>query len=183
MAREQERNGRPLIDDVLLLNSVREKMTSGDKITLTLEEKKRLFVVSYCMTTVYFIAAPLGGVIKIGKTTDMKKRLSTLSTMSPVPLEVISTVQYDDNLEARIHRHLKDHRSHGEWFHSDEPVLEFMRGVRDGGIEWVVGEVGDASGLWMNKKPNLTSDMKDILDCNDEYGGWHDPDYRPGSQR
>jgi hypothetical protein len=151
---------RPLIEDVMLLDKVKRDLAEGKRSSLTLEQKRRMFVVYHCLTTVYFIAATDAGMIKIGKTVDLPKRFATLSTMSPVKLEIVCSVAYDDMLEGRIHKHLKKYRSHGEWFYADKPVLDFVRNVRDKGVEWVVSEVGEAPSHWMNRKTNITCDMK-----------------------
>jgi hypothetical protein len=140
---------------MLLLQAFREGM-----VQLDLVQKQRLYVLSHCLTTVYFIAAVDAGKIKIGKTTNIQKRMATLTTMSPVPLQLVHSVQYDNNLERRIHEHLKEYRAHGEWFHADKPVLEFVRNVKNKGIEWLVKRVGDAPDYWMNNRGSVPDEMK-----------------------
>ena len=157
----KENDGRSILDDVLLLEKVKDSVKSGKTIRLSLDQRKRLFVLHNCVTTVYFVAAPDAGLIKIGKTGDMEKRLSALANGSPVPLELICTVQYHDDLERRIHRHLAEYRAHGEWFYADKPVLSFVRSVRDKGIAWVVQEVGDEYFNWAAIKRGMDEDLKD----------------------
>lgn len=118
-------------------------------VNLSLAQKQRLFVLSKMVATVYFIAAVDAGKIKIGRTRNISKRLSALETSSPVPLTLMHTVQYDDELEQRIHQHLGKYRSHGEWFHADKPVVEFVRNAKKEGIPWLVSQVGDAAPRWM----------------------------------
>lgn len=173
----------PLLEIALLLEEVRKKVAAGEKIELSLEDKKRLYVATHALSTVYFIAAPDAGMIKIGKTTNLEKRLATLRTMSPVTLEPICTIDYDDNMEARIHRHLSEYRSHGEWFFADKPVLDFIRCYRNQGLSWLVDKVGDAGPYWMNGRGGVSDGMKDFMSQSlyEERENF-DPDYRPNTQ-
>lgn len=133
------RNPKPFIEDYRLWLEATNKAEKGQSLAhLTREEKMRVLAVRRNLMTVYFVAAPDAGVIKVGQTTDIEKRFATLRTGSPCPLELITAVKYHAGLERRIHDHLQEWRSHGEWFFADKPVIEFVRGVRDGGIEWVI---------------------------------------------
>lgn len=140
---------------MLLLQAYREGM-----VELTLQQKQRLYVLSNCLMTVYFIAAVDAGKVKIGKTTNIQKRMASLTTMSPVELTLLHTVQYDARLEKRIHVHLKKYRAHGEWFHADKPVLDFIRNVKNEGITWLVKRVGDAPDHWMNHRGEMPDEMR-----------------------
>jgi hypothetical protein len=140
---------------MMLLHAFNEGM-----VELDLVQKKRLYVLSYHLTTLYFIAAVDAGKIKIGKTKHIHKRLSTLMTASPVPLKLLHSVQYDEGLERRVHNHLKKYRSHGEWFHADKPVVEFVRNVKERGIQWLVSEVGDAPANWMTYSEEIYAQDK-----------------------
>lgn len=155
-AREYRSNSKePFLDDMLLLQAHREGM-----VELSLQQKQRLFVLSHCLMTVYFIAAVDAGKIKIGKTTNIQKRMAALTTVSPVELTLLHTVQYDARLEKRIHDHLKEYRAHGEWFHADKPVLDFIRNVKKEGITWLVNRVGDAPHHWMNHRGEMPDEMR-----------------------
>ena len=65
---------------------------------------------------VYVIGAARTRLIKIGQTTDIRARLATLSTGSPVELSVLWTAPGDQKLEADLHHHFRRQRRHGEWF-------------------------------------------------------------------
>lgn len=144
--------GRDELPPLLELMKLHEAIAAGKKLELAPLEKKALYLMAYSMTTVYFIVAPEVEMVKIGKTTDLEKRMATLKTMSPTKLQLGVSMDYDDWLESRIHKHFKEHRSHGEWFFADEPIVDFMQGYRDKGIEYVVAEVGDAPRHWMNSR-------------------------------
>jgi len=174
LARNRE-NQPDFLDIIEMLESARAKKVD----TFTLEEKKLMFVASHCITTVYFIAAVDAGKIKIGKTVDIEKRLATLRTMSPVDIELVCTIDYDEGLERRIHEHLKEYRANGEWFYADQPVLDFIRGYRTNGIRWVVDRVGDAHNSWMSCRDMNIADFREELyqQTRDT-----DPDYKPNTQ-
>ncbi len=79
---------------------------------------------------VYFIRDGLGH-IKIGKTTDLKKRLDTLQTANPMKLEFwygihFQTLKEAEEVEESFHNLFADYRLQGEWF-SEEYVMEFLR--------------------------------------------------------
>lgn len=166
---------QPTLSEMILLQ---DKVKKGEITELTLLQKKQLYVLQYSLTTVYFIAAADVAMIKIGKTTDLKKRFSTLKTMSPVPLELACRIEYDDGLERRIHEYLAEYRSHGEWFHATKEVVDFMKGYCDNGIRWVIDRVGDCPGRWINLQGTLPEDMKE----EKLYGIHPDPDWLPNTQ-
>lgn len=65
---------------------------------------------------VYALGAPGSNTVKIGRTTNLKKRAAEIQRMSPVPLVVLWTHPGGHELETRLHRHFADLRAHGEWF-------------------------------------------------------------------
>ncbi|HET6354866.1 GIY-YIG nuclease family protein [Streptomyces sp.] len=75
---------------------------------------------------VYVIGSPQSSIVKIGRTQNLDRHLRDLQRMSPVPLAVPCTFSGGAALEAALHRHFKDRRSHGEWFDMGEldPVVE-----------------------------------------------------------
>jgi hypothetical protein len=72
---------------------------------------------------VYIMRAVGVSKIKIGITENLDRRLAEIQSMCPVPLEVVDRLAFSDfETEALIHRLLRSHWSHGEWF--DEAGLE-----------------------------------------------------------
>lgn len=63
---------------------------------------------------------------KIGKANDMKKRIKTLQTGCPVPIEAVFAIESQSagTLEALAHQKFAEHRVLGEWFEFDEAVLQ-----------------------------------------------------------
>lgn len=73
---------------------------------------------------VYFIQAGTDGLIKIGYSSDPKRRLANLQ--SPVPLRLLATMRGGRKLERRLHKKLAAHRKHGEWFEPHRDVLAII---------------------------------------------------------
>jgi hypothetical protein len=73
---------------------------------------------------VYVLGAPDSNTVKIGRTTNLPKRIAEIQRMSPVPLAVLWTTPGGHKLETRLHRHFDALRTHGEWFAftSGDPV-------------------------------------------------------------
>jgi hypothetical protein len=65
---------------------------------------------------VYVIRATGTTLYKVGTATDPARRLADLQTASPLPLELVCTIDGDRATETRIHRALSDRRTRGEWF-------------------------------------------------------------------
>lgn len=65
---------------------------------------------------VYVLGTPGSNTVKIGRTTNLAKRVAEIQRMSPVPLAALWTHPGGHELETRLHRHFADFRSHGEWF-------------------------------------------------------------------
>lgn len=56
------------------------------------------------------------GLVKIGTTRDLGKRLASLQTGSPVKLKLVAVGPGDRELEQRLHEKYKHRRRVGEWF-------------------------------------------------------------------
>jgi hypothetical protein len=65
---------------------------------------------------VYVLGTPGSNTVKIGRTTNLAKRVADIQRMSPVPLTVLWSTPGGHQLETQLHRHFADLRSHGEWF-------------------------------------------------------------------
>lgn len=71
-------------------------------------------------TYIYVIAADESGPVKIGYSNDPSRRLKELQTGYPKPLSLWHQQEFDQDqgklMEQLIHKTLRLHRSHGEWF-------------------------------------------------------------------
>ncbi|MBX9594075.1 MAG: GIY-YIG nuclease family protein [Roseomonas sp.] len=77
---------------------------------------------------VYVIQQGDCGPVKIGFTTGIEHRLSSLQTASPEPLRVIRMFHGTRKDERRLHASLAMHRLNGEWF---KPVPEVLSAGHD----------------------------------------------------
>lgn len=92
---------------------------------------------------VYAIGTPGGNTVKIGRTTNLDRRLAEIQRMSPTPLVVLWRHRGGSELEASLHRHFKTLRSHGEWFTFRRDAVTL--------IEWAVQDRP-----WLRPKVSLT---------------------------
>lgn len=85
----------------------------------------------------YFVRAGDGGPIKIGRTTDLRQRLSSLRLACPYGCTCIGVLVGDH--EARLHERFAGLRIHGEWFTAGAELLEYIeshaRKIRKG-VTW-----------------------------------------------
>lgn len=87
------------------------------------------------ITEIYFVAAPEVSRFKIGRTVDVRSRLQTLRTSSPVKLECIATTHVPrgvnpDRFEKACHDTAAIRgfsRLHSEWFDGDLTVADCER--------------------------------------------------------
>lgn len=73
-------------------------------------------------TYTYFVQRGEGGPVKIGRTTNISKRMAALATACAEQLTVLGVLV--GNHERRLHLALADHRLRGEWFAPAAAVLE-----------------------------------------------------------
>ena len=78
--------------------------------------------------SVYFIRHQ--GHIKIGKSVDPWKRLSSLQTAHYEPLEMLAIMPGSDDLEAGLHRAFGKFMKRGEWFEENDQLLAFIEMIR-----------------------------------------------------
>ncbi len=76
---------------------------------------------------VYFVQGVDGGPIKIGWTTSIKLRFSSLQTGSPVRLRVIALIQGVERVvQSELHDIFEEFRLHGEWFEDAPALTEYI---------------------------------------------------------
>ena len=73
---------------------------------------------------VYFIKS--GDFIKIGTTTDIKKRMAVLQVGSPFKLSVLALVEGSFEEESKLHTKFKKQRMKGEWFKINKKILDYI---------------------------------------------------------
>jgi hypothetical protein len=76
---------------------------------------------------VYFVEAQTLGLIKIGWTHDVKRRMVSLQIDCPVPIKLLGTLKEEVGLtEGIIHRIFKQTRIRGEWFRDHAILRQFI---------------------------------------------------------
>jgi hypothetical protein len=78
-------------------------------------------------TYIYFIQAGEDGAIKIGSSKNPAKRLASLRTASPVPLNVLKVITGSRELELTYHDRFSSIRMKGEWFEPTAELLTFIQ--------------------------------------------------------
>ncbi len=78
------------------------------------------------MSGVIYFVANASGSIKIGYSKQFEARIKDLRTTSSSPLDVICTIPGTVEIERFIHRSLKPHRQHMEWFADCDAVRAFI---------------------------------------------------------
>lgn len=76
------------------------------------------------MKLVYFIYS--AGLLKIGCTKDIERRMADLGNMGAAPSTLIAVLPGDKSLEYRLHCLFKDDRRHGEWFYPSDEMKRFL---------------------------------------------------------
>ena len=74
-------------------------------------------------TQIYFLLARSVGLIKIGRSIDVRRRIQDICTMSPVPLELIGVVYGTYQKETEYHQRWAGLRRHGEWFEATDELM------------------------------------------------------------
>ena len=75
---------------------------------------------------VYFVREGRRGRIKIGHTTDIEQRITTLQTSVSEPLRLLAAMPGDRFLERRLHDRFASYRYRGEWFEPSAAIFEFL---------------------------------------------------------
>lgn len=87
-------------------------------------DPERRLAKMYEPTFTYFIRQETGGPIKIGKATNIARRISSLQSSCPVTLVCIAYVE--GNFEFELHERFEWLCVGGEWFRDDPELLNFI---------------------------------------------------------
>lgn len=64
--------------------------------------------------------------MKIGFTTNLKRRISSLRTGAAVPIEIIGTIKCSADRESLLHKKFGRYREHGEWFRLEGDLAKYV---------------------------------------------------------
>lgn len=78
-------------------------------------------------SVIYFVRNGFDGEIKIGVTTNLKKRLETIQIYCPNEAVLLATLNGDSKKERELHALFSDFRKRGEWFFPSNKLLNYIR--------------------------------------------------------
>jgi excisionase family DNA binding protein len=76
--------------------------------------------------SVYFVRGRATGLVKIGQTNDVDRRLRALQANSPDALELLGVIRSSEFQEAELHGRFARFRLHNEWFRPTPILLAFI---------------------------------------------------------
>lgn len=106
-------------------------------------------------TYIYFLR-PIGllGPIKVGCSTEPKRRLEDLLTWSPLRLEIVATMPGTLKDEGFLHRCFAKSHSHREWFHPSPEIQLALTTIFDGGgIAQLRAILSEAGSIRTKRRP------------------------------
>lgn len=80
---------------------------------------------------IYFIEAEGLGLVKIGFSRNLSKRLRVLRASSPVPLLLIKTVRASIQTEQALIAVFSKYNAHHEWFKYHATLRQFIQGLKE----------------------------------------------------
>lgn len=105
--------------------------SSGDPVGMPLafREYARRYEV-YLAQEVHLEDLAHEGLIKIGYTTQIAKRVQSLNARGPRPIQIVALLTGSRALERALHRRFARHRMQGEWFRPHAEILDYVRGLQ-----------------------------------------------------
>ena len=73
---------------------------------------------------VYFIAG--GGLVKIGRSNNVRSRYSAIRSSSPVPVQLVALFPANPVIEAFLHTRFGKLHHHGEWFKDNGEIAKYV---------------------------------------------------------
>ena len=153
-------------------------------------DKQRYQMVNANKGVVYFIQTADEKYVKIGYTTSLEKRLSTLSTASIFNLKLLFSFETDRSTEGELHKKFSHLRVNREWFKINHEILSYIK-LQRGGVDepnppcmaltHIVTPVGEPTyyccinaGVSLDQLVGLPK-CRDLCECHEK-----DEEWRPG---
>lgn len=98
------------------------------------------------MGSVYFLRDDNSGNVKIGYTKGCAvTRTNQIKGMNHTPLTLLFHIKADDKCESRLHKLLRAHNIHHEWFDGNavQPVIRFLEPIKHHGSALTADMLGD----------------------------------------
>lgn len=102
-------------------------LANGDNVVLADYDRRSVFKALRFTVWIYFVASVDTGLIKIGASKDIKKRMAALQCGSPVSLDFLCAIRFVPDCERWLHSAFSDLREHGEWFRAEPKLTGFIR--------------------------------------------------------
>lgn len=80
---------------------------------------------------IYFVGSREHGIVKIGRTSRLKHRMSNLRNSAPVPVKLFAVVFGDPAIEKVLHELFAKSRQHGEWFKLTDDISECIDDIKN----------------------------------------------------
>lgn len=130
-SREEWELMKIIIDDFYGMANDQDIKNHNDEMVIspvTQSQPKEKKKHKYSKGFVYFIKAD-NGLIKIGKTKDLNKRLDHFTAKLPYRLDLIHSIKTDDTqeLEEYFHNKFSKKRKRGEWFELDDKDIREVK--------------------------------------------------------
>lgn len=133
--------GEEYLNALEALERFERAFEAGHRPKLSNKQQRTLLEAMHSATYVYFILCESAGLVKIGKTSDPKKRFGALCTQSPVPLRMLCCFRSHDQMEGFLHAYFAEQRHHGEWFRLTDEMVDMMDGVSTSGPRQLTKEI------------------------------------------
>lgn len=78
----------------------------------------------------YFVGSREHKMVKIGQTTKLKARMSSLRNSSPVPVKLFAVVFGSPSIEYALHERFSESRMHGEWFKLTDEISDCIEAIK-----------------------------------------------------
>lgn len=95
--------------------------------TQILRAKTDAHLAAYAEAPIYFVQHGFIGLIKIGWSTDVARRVKALQDLSPLALTLLGWIPGGPAGELDMHRRFADSRAWGEWFAPTRDLTDFCR--------------------------------------------------------
>jgi len=123
-----------MVSDIELLEACEARMDRGELLNVSRQDRYRLAEAVLTSTYLYFLIAPDSMLIKIAKGRDVKKSLRTVQTQSPVEIRLMGAVRVHQDIQDRLQSLFAATRSHGDWFHATEDLLDVIQAGTEQGF-------------------------------------------------
>lgn len=129
---------RSVMADYTLWAGCQRDYEDGKELKLPLAEQIRMGRIISNDTNIYFIDDSQRGLIKIGMSRDIGRRMRSLRKEFGAHLRLIASFSGPGDMETYLHRRLSEWRVKGEWFTPCEQLLGFAEACADGGLKGVI---------------------------------------------